>query len=160
MAPSVRIPASRLTVLAGLLASALLLAGCATGSSSGSVYTPGQAQREQTVRMAIVESVRNVTIEPQRTGVGAAAGGVVGGIAGSNVGGGRGATIGAVLGAVAGGLAGQAAEGAFTRKAGLEITVKLDNGELRAITQEADDTFRPGERVRLVSGGGVTRVTR
>jgi outer membrane lipoprotein SlyB len=46
-----------------------------------------------------------------------------------------------------------------TKKQGLEITVKLDNGELRAITQEADETFRPGERVRLLSGGGVTRVT-
>ena len=27
-----------------------------------------------------------------------------------------------------------------------------------AITQEADAVFRPGERVRLLSGGGVTRV--
>ena len=47
----------------------------------------------------------------------------------------------------------------ITEKKGLEITVKLDNGELRAITQEADESFKPGERVRLLSGGGVTRVT-
>ncbi|MBL8383735.1 MAG: hypothetical protein JNM90_11695 [Burkholderiales bacterium] len=147
------------TVILVALAVSLGTAGCATRSSSGSVYTPGQAQREQTVRMGIVESVRSVTIEPQRSGVGAATGGIVGGIAGSNVGGGRGAVVGSVLGAVAGGIAGQAAEGAITRKPGLEITVKLDNGELRAITQEADETFRPGERVRLLSGNGVTRVT-
>lgn len=143
-----------------LLAIAVATAGCAGRSSSGSVYTPGQAQREQTVRMGVVESVRQVTIEPQQSGVGAATGGIVGGIAGANVGGGRGSIIGTVLGAVAGGLAGQAAEGAFARKPGLEITVKLDNGELRAITQEADETFRPGERVRLLSGTGPTRVTR
>jgi outer membrane lipoprotein SlyB len=141
------------------LAATAGMAGCAGPSSSGSVYTPGQTQREQTIRMGVVESVRNVTIEPRQSGVGAASGGIVGGIAGSNVGGGRGSIIGSVLGAVAGGIAGQAAEGAVMRKAGLEVTVKLDNGELRAITQEADESFRPGERVRLVSGGGVTRVT-
>ncbi len=141
------------------LAASILAAGCAGPSSSGSVYTPGQAQREQTIRMGVVESVRTVTIEPRQSGVGAATGGIVGGIAGSNVGGGRGSIIGSVLGAVAGGLAGQAAEGAVMRKQGIEVTVKLDNGELRAVTQEADENFRPGERVRLLSGSGVTRVT-
>lgn len=138
---------------------ALAIAGCATPSNSGSVYTPGQAQREQTVRMGVVESVRQVTIEKAPSGVGALAGGVIGGVAGSNVGGGKGATIGSVLGAVAGGVAGQAIEGGVGRKSGLEITVKLDNGELRAITQEADESFKPGERVRLLSGSGVTRVS-
>jgi len=63
------------------------------------------------------------------------------------------------VGAVAGGVAGNAIEQGTTMKQGLEITVKLDNGELRAITQDADESFRPGERVRLLSGGGVTRVT-
>ena len=137
----------------------LLLSGCAGPSSSGGVYTPGQAQREQTVRMAVVEGVRQVTIEKAPSGVGAVAGGVVGGVAGSSVGGGKGSTITSILGAVAGGLAGQAIEGGVGRKTGLEITVKLDNGELRAITQEADEQFKPGDRVRLLSGTGVTRVT-
>lgn len=134
-------------------------AGCATRSSSGSAYSSGQAQREQTVRMGVVESVRSVTIEDRPSGVGAAAGGIVGGVAGSNIGRGRGSVVGSVLGAVVGGVAGHAAEGAITRKAGLEITVKLDNGELRAITQEADENFHAGERVRLLSSGGTTRVT-
>ena len=137
----------------------LVLGGCASPSSSGGVYSPGQTQREQTVRMAVVEGVRQVTIEKAPSGVGAVAGGVVGGVAGSSVGGGKGSTIASVLGAVAGGLAGQAIEGGVGRKAGLEITVKLDNGELRAITQEADEQFKPGDRVRLLSGTGVTRVT-
>ena len=46
-----------------------------------------------------------------------------------------------------------------TEKKGIEVTVRLENGELRAITQEADEEFRPGERVRLLSSGGTTRVT-
>ncbi len=144
--------------LATVLAAAFA-AGCASPSSSGSVYTPGQAQREQTVRMGVVESVRQVTIEKAPSGAGTVAGGVVGGVAGSSVGGGKGSIITSVLGAVAGGLAGQAIEGGLGRKAGVEVTVKLDNGELRAITQEADETFKPGERVRLLSGTGVTRVS-
>ena len=145
--------------ITGFAAALLLLSGCAGPSSSGGVYTPGQAQREQTVRMAVVEGVRQVTIEKTPSGVGAVAGGVVGGVAGSSVGGGKGSTITSILGAVAGGLAGQAIEGGVGRKTGLEITVKLDNGELRAITQEADEQFKPGDRVRLLSGTGVTRVT-
>ena len=81
-------------------------------------------------------------------------------VAGSAVGGGRGSTIGAILGAVAGGVAGSAIEEGATRKDGVEITIRLDNGNIIAITQEADETFRPGDRVRVLSGGGTSRVTR
>jgi outer membrane lipoprotein SlyB len=60
---------------------------------------------------------------------------------------------------VAGGLLGSAAEEGFTRKDGLEITVKLDGGNMVAVVQEADDPFKAGDRVRLVESGGTTRVT-
>jgi len=149
---------TRLAIASAIAASAVIT-GCAS-TSAGSVYSGGQARQEQTVRMGVVESVRQVSIEGSKSGVGTVAGGVVGGVAGSNIGGGsRGSAVGTILGAVAGGIAGNAIEQGTTKKQGLEITVKLDNGELRAITQEADETFRPGERVRLLSGGGVTRVT-
>lgn len=82
-----------------------------------------------------------------------------GGIAGSTVGQGKGSSVAGVLGAVAGGVAGQAIEEKVTRKDALEITVRLDSGELRAIVQEADADIRPGQRVRLLTSGGVTRVT-
>ncbi len=111
------------------------------------------------IRMGVVESVRNVVIEGQRSGVGAVAGGAIGGIAGSNVGQGRGSTVGSILGAVVGGIAGQAVEERTNRKEGLEITIKLDNGQLIAVTQEADEAFRAGERVRVLSGSGATRVS-
>ena len=84
---------------------------------------------------------------------------MVGGVAGSNVGGGKGSIIGTVVGAVAGGLAGSAIEEGVTRREGVEITVRLDGGRLLAIVQEADEAFRPGERVRVLSGGGSTRVS-
>jgi len=144
--------------IASVIIVSAFVSGCAS-TSSGSVYSSGQARREQTVRMGVVESVRQVSIEGSKSGVGAVAGGMVGAVAGSNVGRGKGSTIGSILGAVAGGVAGNAVEQGVTKKPGLEITVKLDNGQLRAITQDADESFRPGERVRLLSSGGVTRVT-
>jgi outer membrane lipoprotein SlyB len=109
--------------------------------------------------MGVVESVREVQIEGTRSSIGPAAGAIVGGVAGSSVGQGRGSAIAAVLGSVAGGVAGLSAEQYATQRRGLEITVRLDNGKLVAITQEADESFRPGERVRILSGGGVSRVT-
>ena len=135
---------------------ALTLGACA--SQSGSSYERSQTRGEQSVRLGVVESVRNVTIEGTKSGVGAVAGAAVGGIGGSSVGGGKGSTAGAVVGAVLGGLAGNAIEESTTKQAGIEITVKLDNGQLTAITQAADEVFRPGERVRILSGSGVTRV--
>lgn len=142
-----------------VMTAVLTLAGCATESSSGGVYSRSQTRQEQTVRMGVVESVRQVTIEGEKGPVGAVTGAVVGGYAGSNIGQGRGSELATVLGAVAGGLAGSAIEGKVTSKTGLEITVKLDNGQLIAVTQEADEQFRPGDRVRVLSGGGATRVS-
>jgi outer membrane lipoprotein SlyB len=123
------------------------------------VYSRDQARREQSVRTGVVESVREVRIEGTRSGVGATAGAVIGGIAGSGVGHGRGAQVGSVVGAVAGGVAGQAGEQLATGKTGVEITVRLDSGQLIAVVQEADVAFRPGERVRVLRGGSTTRVT-
>lgn len=138
--------------------SALLLAGCPAGLG-GKDYGRSQARTVQEVQMGIVESVREVRIEGTKTPVGAGAGAVVGGVAGSTVGGGRGSVVGTAVGAVLGGLGGAAAEESVTRQKGLEITVKLDSGRLLAITQAADEEFRVGDRVRVLTGDGVTRVT-
>lgn len=135
-----------------------LLAACAS-SNSGDVYTRDQTRQVQTVKMGVVESVRAVKIEGTKTPIGTAAGAVVGGVAGSTVGEGKGSAIAAVIGAVAGGLAGSAVEEHVTRKDGVEITVKLDGGSMIAIVQEATEQFHPGERVRILEGGGTTRVS-
>src|SRR5690606_3523594 len=148
----------KISRLLALLALSLFLAACAS-SQSGSVYSRDEARKTQTVRMGVVESVRTVRIEGTKSPVGTVAGGAVGGIAGSSIGHGRGSAAAAVVGAVVGGLAGAAAEEGLTRKDGLEITVKLDNGTMLAIVQEADEQFHPGERVRLIESRGTTRVS-
>ena len=139
---------------------ALLLAGCAGGLGGGD-YERGQTRGVQEVQMGTVESVREVKLEGTKSGVGTMTGAVVGGVAGSEIGRGKGSVVGSVLGAVAGGVAGAAVEEGTTRQKGVEITVKLDGGRMIAITQAADEkeTFKAGERVRILSGGGVTRVT-
>lgn len=144
------------TIILILVAS--ILGGCAT-SNSGDVYRREDTRKIQSVRMGIIESVRNVKLEGTNSNIGTAAGAVVGGIAGSTVGEGKGSAIGAVIGAVAGGIAGSAIEEVATRTDGVEITIKLDNGSLVAIVQEATETFKPGERVRLIETGGTTRVS-
>ncbi|MGJ9417149.1 glycine zipper 2TM domain-containing protein [Massilia sp. CMS3.1] len=138
---------------------AALLAGCATAPPSGSVYRSYQTQNEQVVRTGTVESVRNVVIANSESGVGTMGGAALGGLAGSQAGSGNGSAAMGIVGAIAGGLIGQRVEASANNRPGFEITVKLDSGELRAVTQAADELFRPGERVRLLSNGYNTRVT-
>ncbi|SAK48683.1 17 kDa surface antigen [Caballeronia arationis] len=149
--------------LAVALVSSVAMSGCAYNSSSPDVYTASQAQREETVRMATVESVRGVKISSnngQPSGLGAIGGGALGAVAGSTIGGGTGSILTGIVGGLAGAVAGNAVENNVAVKNGLEITVRLDNGDMRAITQTSTgEVFQAGERVRLLSSGGVTRVT-
>jgi outer membrane lipoprotein SlyB len=141
-----------------ILMIASLLNACAS-SNAGDVYSRDEARKIQTIRKGVVESVRTVKLEGTKTPIGTAAGAVIGGVAGSTVGEGKGSAIAAVIGAVAGGLAGSAIEEVATRQDASEITVKLDNGSLIAIVQEATEKFAPGDSVRLIENGGVTRVS-
>ena len=106
-----------------------------------------------------VTAVRAVNIQNDQRGVATATGAVLGGLAGSTVGGGRGQIAATVGGAVAGGAAGNAIAG--TTRAGVEVTVQLDNGRTVAVVQEGSpDQFRAGDRVNVASDGVTTRVTR
>lgn len=149
----------RIIVISALVSAAALLAGCANDNASGSVYSYNQAQREQIVRTGTVVSVRNIVIQKgQTSGAGVIAGGALGGIVGSTMGGGTGKVLATVGGALLGGLAGNAVENQVGKTNGLEITVRLDNGETRVVAQAADVAISSGQRVRLISGGGPTRV--
>ena len=147
----------------GVTLSAMLLglAGC-TSNLSGDTYSRDEARRVQTVRLGTIESLRPVQIEGTKTPIGAGAGAVIGGIGGSSVGGGRGSAVAAVIGAVAGGMLGAAAEEGLTRTQGVEINVREDDGSLRAYVQEVqpNEIFRVGDRVRILTVNGTSRVAR
>ena len=46
-----------------------------------------------------------------------------------------------------------------SRAGAVEIIVRLDSGERRAIVQDADAGLKEGQRVTLMTSGGVTRIT-
>jgi len=148
----------KIQVAALTAAFTLLAGGCAYHAGAGD-YRGYQVMGEQSVRFGVVDSVRPVRINPRETGVGTAGGAVLGGIAGSNVGGGSGQVAGAVGGAILGGILGQNIEASANERQGIEITVHLDAGKYIAVVQEADEAFRPGDRVRILTGRGTTRVT-
>ena len=135
------------------------LAGCAS-SNAGNVYSRAEARQAQVVKFGTVEAIQPVRIEGTRSYLGAATGAVLGGLAGSTVGGGTGQKAAVVAGAVAGGVAGQAAEQHLTQADGLELTVRLENGNVMAIVQEqGEQQFQVGQRVRIVQHNGTYRVS-
>ena len=138
-----------------------MLAGCAAPGLGGGNYNRAQVRGEQTVRLGVVENVRDVAIDARDTGTGTLAGAAIGGIAGSTLGGGHKANAaGTIAGAVIGGIIGSAVEKDANDRKGVEVTVRLEGGKLIAVTQEKDEEFRVGDKVRILSGQGATRVTR
>ena len=149
-----------LSIISLMAAMAIVVTGCAS-SRSGKVYSREEARQVQTVENGTVESVRDVLIEGTKTPIGTAAGGVTGGVLGSTVGSGSGRTVATVIGALAGAAAGTLAEEGITRKQGLEIVVRKDNGQTIVVVQEADMMIAAGDRVRIITAGdGTTRVSK
>ena len=148
-------------LVVGTAVATTILAGCAAPGLGGGNYTRAQARGEQSVRLGVVENVRDVVIDSRDTGTGTLAGAALGGIAGSTLGGGHNANAaGAIAGAVVGGIIGSNVEKNANDRRGVEVTVRLESGKLIAITQEKDEEFRVGDRVRILSGQGATRVSR
>ena len=146
--------------VAGLVMLGLLTTGCTTGLQ-GDVYSQSDARQIQRVRFAVVEDIRMVVIEGKQTAVGSVGGAAIGGLAGSSVGGGKGQDIATVAGVIAGGVLGSKAEEAATRKQGIELVLRLeDSGQLIAVVQEHNpqEVFEKGDRVRLMTVNGQTRV--
>jgi outer membrane lipoprotein SlyB len=153
--------AGRTLVALSVAALALFVGGCAP-SIQGDTYQRGQAMRAQSVELGVVEAARPVMIEGRQSGAGAATGAVIGGLGGSQVGGSSSAHVaGAVVGALIGGAIGNAVERDATKANGVEITVRLDSGRMLAIVQDGPvGEFRPGDRIRVLSDGYTTRVSR
>ena len=144
-------PSARIAALV-LCGSALLAAGGCADMSAYS-YNSGQAQQAQYVQYGTVTDTRSVAVNTSTTpGLGAIAGAVLGGVAGSAIGHGTGSVLGALGGAAVGGLAGNAVQNGVSTKQGVQISVRLDNGQTLAVTQAADEYFAPGDRVRVLTG--------
>jgi outer membrane lipoprotein SlyB len=129
----------------------VLVVGCSSKSSNSSnTISRSQAGRMQSVQDGEVLFVRPVTIEGSDSPVGAIAGGALGYVVGDSVGGGRGTRIARVAGTIGGAAAGSAVQRNVTQEDALEITVRLDNGQIISIVQAADEPFNDGDRVRVL----------
>ena len=145
--------------IVGIILLSLVLTGCFVTSRSGRVYSRDETRIAHSVEWGTVVQVENVLIEGTKSGIGAAIGGVTGGVAGSTAGRGDGTKLATVGGALAGAALGSLTEDKLTQDKGLEITLKLETGKTIVIVQEADEFYKPGERVRIVkSPNGVLRV--
>ena len=139
-----------------LLIAALLLGGCASDQRGG--IGGDNADNVAIIRLGVIESVTPIEMDAS-SGSGSHVGGVFGQVGGASAGGGRGATVGTILGGVLGGTLGHQA--GIATKPGMEIWVKLDGGEGKSayVMQPGNpETFKVGDRVRVVRNKGKTRV--
>ena len=100
----------------------------------------------------VVQSVKEVDTKGQGSGAGAVGGAVVGGVLGHQVGDGDGRKVATVVGAVGGALIGNEIEKQVRTAKSYEISVRLEDGSTRVITEASEPSWRPGDKVRVVNG--------
>lgn len=100
----------------------------------------------------VIQSVREISTGGEGSGLGAAGGAVVGGLLGHQVGGGSGKQIATVVGAVGGAVAGNEVEKRVNSTKSQEVTVRLDDGTTRVITNTGSMTWLTGDHVKIIDG--------
>ncbi|MFZ2627732.1 MAG: glycine zipper 2TM domain-containing protein [Rugosibacter sp.] len=105
----------------------------------------------------VVEQIRELTVEPEGSGMGGVAGGVVGGLLGNQVGQGRGRTAATVAGVVGGALAGNKIEKVMKKKQTYEVVVRYEDGTTQTFPSETPPAWREGDKVRLQNGVLISR---
>ncbi|HSD62010.1 MAG TPA: glycine zipper 2TM domain-containing protein [Burkholderiales bacterium] len=105
----------------------------------------------------VIESIREVEVKGQGTGVGMAVGGVAGGLLGNQIGHGGGRTVATIAGAAGGAYVGNEVEKNQRSQNAYRITVRMEDGTYRTVTQRNAPGYGVGERVKLVDGAIVAR---
>jgi outer membrane lipoprotein SlyB len=150
-----------IAVATALVIATASLTGCAT-PVGGRDYYADQTRMTGTIQEGTVLQVRRVEIHNRNNGYsqygGGAIGAAVGGLVGSRVGNGNGSYLAAALGGLIGGAAGTMAQNSLGSQTGIEVDLRLDNGQRIFVTQGADSSFAPGQRVRVMASGGVYRI--
>lgn len=144
-------------ILAGVLI--LGFSGCAHPSQNR--YDAAVVGQPSVLQYGTIMSARDVKIQKENSGVGAAVGATGGALAGSAMGRGWGSLAGLLGGAVVGGLAGAGTEHALSKRSGIEYTIAVDNGPSVSIVQYHGKDDLPlgiGQRVVFQNGPGYQRV--
>ena len=146
--------------LAAILAATAVLSGCASnapyGNNQGYVNNQGynNAPQGQAISSGTIDSIQVIQGKAPTGGGGAIIGGLVGALAGNQIGSGGGRTAATIAGGVGGALVGNKVE---ENRAGngpemYQINIRMENGDLRSVTQDTVGDLRVGNRVRLVDG--------
>ncbi|AQQ43290.1 glycine zipper 2TM domain-containing protein [Burkholderia cenocepacia] len=139
------------TILASLIATSILLTGCAGLVPTNNQYTAQQANSIVHVSYGTIIAMREVQMKEKTSGIGTAAGAIAGGALGSQVGGGKGSWLGAAVGVLGGGVIGQAIERNFSNSKAIEFILRMeDTGTTISITEKTDEKFAVGQRVQLI----------
>lgn len=139
------------TVIATFLAAATLMGGCASTDS----HPVSSASSSSSTVYGVIDAIevsRSNSDGTSGSGIGAGTviGGVVGGVLGHQVGGGTGKDVATVAGVVGGAMVGhQLEKGKSQQQDTYRITVRLDNGWSKTVTQTSINDMRVGDRVRI-----------
>lgn len=132
------------------LIGALTLGACATDNSPNYRDSPSTQYSEYT-EYGVVQHIEFVDRSNGGIGLGTVAGAVVGGVAGNQFGAGQGRTAATVLGAAGGAYVGHELENRQDRDV-YKITVRMDDGSRRTLTQNTNSRLSVGDRVRIRDG--------
>jgi outer membrane lipoprotein SlyB len=100
----------------------------------------------------VIESIRVANVQGQGSGLGAVAGGVAGGLLGNQIGRGNGRTVATIAGAAGGAYAGNAIEKNMKKHTVYRVTLRMEDGRLRTLSQRQAPAFAVGDRVRVANG--------
>lgn len=109
------------------------------------------------LQCGVIESIRAIEVKGQGSGVGAVAGGVTGAVVGSQFGHGLGRTALGVLGAAGGAYAGHEIEKNVRKTTAWRVSVRMDDGSVRTLSQSRQPGFAVGEKVKVINGALVSR---
>jgi len=125
----------------------------------GAAGTPSQSRLDERPaagqicrQCGIVETVRQIQVKGNGTGLGAIAGGVTGAIVGSQFGRGNGRTAMGVVGAAGGAFAGHEIEKNVRTTTSYRVVVRMEDGSARTVYQSAAPAFGVGDKVRVNHG--------
>jgi len=137
----------------------LSLASCQRPGQN--VYNYNEVGKTSVVNFGTVVAVREVNVQGQNTGLGAAAGAAAGGIAASQIGHGGGKAAATLGGVLIGGAVGALTEQLAANRKALEYTVTLETGTTITVVQdhnEGEKVIKPGDRVMVQVSGGTQRI--
>jgi outer membrane lipoprotein SlyB len=112
----------------------------------------------------VIESVEAIQQKGEGSGLGAVGGAILGGVLGHQVGEGSGKQLARIGGAVLGGFAGNEVERRARTVSHYQVTVRMDDGTRRVITEQNAPEWHSGDQVRvrngeIVGGGAGQRST-